>query len=435
MHVEVSADGTSWTDVETYKDKNPAWLKHVVTINDPAVRWVRVRSTSNSQFYIDNVLMTKPDGTDGDGNVIVTNLNIPYFTNTFEHSSFPQSKNDAVAEVGFTVEGQGEWKYLNAYKNTNEVYIPDGSGRSLRMLKDGSYVISPVVSQGVVKVLFDEGRGSKQLEVYTSTDEGVTWTLLKELTTDKANVVSVNDRNVNRIKIANGTTKGDVDVDNITITAFPEGTPATVVTGAASDVTPSSARIVGTLTAASDRRIVETGVCWAVGSDPSYADNRVSATVSGDEFVASLVNLPASTEVYCRAYALGLAGIGYGDVVKFTTLPPALATIETAEPVEDDFSDEKHLFYVLTSHITDFGGLEAGEVGAVYSTSPSPVLGDDAIKGYLYDGIFTVSLMLDPETTYYVRAYVSNAVGTSYGEEKVINTGKIVVPDYEHNVY
>ena len=54
-YVEVSADGMTWRNIETYKETNPQWLKHVVAINDPDARWVRIRTASNSQFYIDNL--------------------------------------------------------------------------------------------------------------------------------------------------------------------------------------------------------------------------------------------------------------------------------------------------------------------------------------------------------------------------------------------
>lgn len=434
-YVEVSADGMTWRNIETYKETNPQWLKHVVAINDPDARWVRIRTASNSQFYIDNLLLTLPDGTDGDGKVIVTNLTIPYFTNTFEHTSYPQSKTEAVSECGYNVDGQGEWLYLNAYKNTNEAYIPDGSARSLRMLKGTSYMVSPIVSQGVAKISFEEGRGQKQVNVYTSIDGGVSWDMIKTVITDRYNEILVSDRAVNRIKIANESIKGDVDIDNITLTAFPDGTPATVVTGSVSDIAHSSASVAGFISDRGDREVYETGVCWAVGADPTFDDHRVAVTPQGNSIKVILSGLPAATEMRCRVYALGLAGIGYGDVVKFATLPPSTAVVETDRLVEDDFSDEKHVFYILGACIADYGGVEADEVGVVYSTSPSPVLGDESVKGYLKDDRFTVSLMLDPETTYYVRAYVTNSVGTSYGEEKVIVTGSIVIPDYEHNVY
>ncbi|MCM1076500.1 MAG: DUF1565 domain-containing protein [Bacteroides sp.] len=434
-YVETSADGTDWTTVETYKDKEPVWFKHIVAINDPTVRFLRIRTGSNTQFYIDNLLLTRPDGTDGDGNVIVSNLLLPYFTNDFEHSFYPQSKNDATSEKSFTVPEQGEWKYLNAYKNTNESYITDGSARSLRMLKSGSYVISPVLSQGVVKVSFNEGRTGKQLSLYTSTDEGATWSLFKNITTDTDNDIIICDRAVNRVKIANETTKGDTDIDNITITAYPDGTPAVLSTDSVTGITSSAATVFGSVISTGDRKIFEKGVIWTVGNGtPVYGDPK--ATADGDgQLTAKLTSLPADTEISVRAYALSLAGIGYGNVMTLRTLPPSAPTVISSEPVEDDFSDEKHIFYNVTSTITDLGGLDITGVGMVYSTSPSPILSDSSVKGNLFDGKFTVSLPLDPEKTFHLRAYATNAAGTSYGNEMTVTTGKIIIPDYEHRTY
>ena len=232
VYVETSTDGSTWVGVESYKETTD-WTKHTVEINDKAVKYIKIRTTSNNNFYIDNLLVTKTDGTDADGNVIVTSLTLPYFTNTFEdRTTYPASKDDATSPATFNVPGQGEWIYYNAYRNTNASYLPDGSTAGLRMLKNGSYIISPIVNQGVVKVSFDEGRTGRKLTLYTSTDGGTTWTAAKQLSTDTNNTILISDQAVNRVKLANESTS-DADIDNFSMTAFPSGTPATVATGVA----------------------------------------------------------------------------------------------------------------------------------------------------------------------------------------------------------
>ena len=437
-HVATSTDGTTWTDVEVYKESATGWFKHIVDINDPAVRFVRITTTSNSQFYIDNLLLTKPDGTDGDGNTVVCNLPIPYFTNTFEHSQFPQDKTQASTEKRYNVEGQGEWIYLNAYKNTNEAYINDGSGRSLRMMKSGSYVITPVLGQGTTRITFDEGRGAKRLYLYTSADAGESWQLLRVITTEKSNEIVISDRNVNRVKIANeaSDTKGDCDLDNITVMAFPEGTPATVGTGAVDGITSSSATASGSISDLGDKSLIEAGFCWAAGREPGYADNHVAAQTDGNSFSATLAGLPAETVVNIRSYALTMAGIAYGQTVSITTLPPSVPFITSGSLEADNYSDEVHLFYNLTSTITDNGGVDITEAGVVFATEGTASLDNgERLKGYIFDGSFTVSLPLMPETSYSVRAYAVNSIGAGYGPELTITTGKISIPDYPHNVY
>lgn len=434
VYVEKSADNVSWTEVEAYKE-NTEWTKHVVTINDASAKYVRIRTTSNGNYYIDNVLLTKPDGTDGDGNVIVSNLNIPYFTQDFETAaSCPQSKEEAASETVRNVEGQGEWKYLDSYKSTNEAYITDGSARALRMLKGTSYVISPVLEQGVVSVSFNEGRTGRMLSVYVSKDGGDSWEKFKDVTTDRDNTVNINDRGVNRIKIANDGGKGDVDIDNICITAFPEGRPAEVETGAVGNVTSSSADVSGAVTDRGDKRLTERGVCWStVNEVPTVGDNTVKA--AADNFSVTLSGITAETRVYCRAYAMGLAGVGYGEVMTFVTQPATPAVVNTSDVVEDNFADEKFIYVLAGGEIADAGGAEVTETGICYSQSENPDVSGDKVKAYVYENKFSASIALRQNTKYFFRAYAINKAGVSYGQQKEFATGEIVVPDYAHNVY
>jgi hypothetical protein len=61
--------------------------------------------------------------------------------------------------------------------------------------------------------------------------------------------------------------------------------------------------------------------------------------------------------------------------------------------------------------------------GVCWSTSSSPTTADDVTTDGAGTGAFVSSLTgLDPETHYYVRAYATNAVGTSYGNEVEFTT-------------
>ncbi|MDE5840573.1 MAG: right-handed parallel beta-helix repeat-containing protein [Muribaculaceae bacterium] len=429
--VQVSSDKVSWETIEAYKETS-SWTKHTVAINRPDVRWLKFSTTSNNNFYLDNILVTKPDGTDGDGNQVVCNLNLPYFTNDFEHVNYPQQKEDASTEKSFNVNGEGEWLYLNAYKGTNASYIADGSARALRMLKNSSYVVTPVLSQGVVKLTFDEGRTGKKLKIYTSEDAGANWNFLREIQSDTKNSIIINEKNVNRLKIANESSS-DADIDNITVMAFPEGIPATISTGHPIEIGNSKATVSGEIIDEGSAQVKQFGICWTTGEDPSVNSNCVDAT-SG-KFTVTLSGLPAATEISYRAYALSLAGVGYGEVRKFTTLPPVLPTVETVSVDPDDFSDEESVYMIVKGHLTDNGGAEIIETGVCYSTESSPSVDNDKVKGVLKDDNFSAIIALQPSTHYYVRAYAINSVGASYGNEMEITTDEISIPPYEHNVY
>ena len=91
-------------------------------------------------------------------------------------------------------------------------------------------------------------------------------------------------------------------------------------------------------------------------------------------------------------------------------------------------------------NITDDGGAAIISRGIVWGNIPSPTI--EQHGGITSDGngvgIFTSTATgLDPGTSYYLRAYASNAVGTAYGNEinfqTILNYG--TVKDIEGNTY
>lgn len=440
VSVEVSTDNATWTNVESYKT-TAEWSRHIVPIHDSEVRYVRISINSNKQFNIDDVLVTLPDGTDADGNQLVTSVDLPYFTQTFENTTqYPKSKPESSDELKFEVEGQGEWLYSNAYRGSNADYIIDGSKSDLRMLKNGSYVVTPVLSQGVMKVQLNEGRAAgKDLSIYTSADGGVTWTLASTQSTQEEISVTLADRNANRVKIANES-GSDFDIDNLTVTAFPEGTPATLASGEATDISASKATLNGTLLTTGDRSIIERGVCWSSTELPTVADACVQAEGTGlGDYAVAVTGLPASTTIYYRAYALSLAGDAYGEVRSFVTPAPTLADIAILKMEENaELTDEEVIYQTVTIDIRDNGGAAIEAVGACYSTDGTlPTVEGNSVESILYPGLttFTADLPMQPLTTYRVRGWVRTVAGVAYTSEQELTTSALVVPDYAHRVY
>ncbi|MFA7067205.1 MAG: hypothetical protein WC199_10520 [Dysgonamonadaceae bacterium] len=75
--------------------------------------------------------------------------------------------------------------------------------------------------------------------------------------------------------------------------------------------------------------------------------------------------------------------------------------------------------------ITSNGGAKISSRGVCWSTNQTPTIEDSKTK----DGIGTGSYIskvteLIPETTYYIRAYATNSIGTSYGEQISFTTTK-----------
>ena len=72
----------------------------------------------------------------------------------------------------------------------------------------------------------------------------------------------------------------------------------------------------------------------------------------------------------------------------------------------------------MVAQVTSDGGAEVTERGVCWSTESAPEITHNRIVEGAGVGEFTSSLSdLEPQTTYYVRAYATNEAGTSYGEE------------------
>ena len=70
-------------------------------------------------------------------------------------------------------------------------------------------------------------------------------------------------------------------------------------------------------------------------------------------------------------------------------------------------------------NVFDNSSNDVTECGICWSTSSSPTTADSKTSDETATGTFTSSLTgLSASTTYYVRAYVTNNVGTSYGDEE-----------------
>lgn len=353
-----------------------------------------------------------------------------YFIQDFEdQSTFPDATGkDANIELTFQAFG-GEWIYYNSYVSTNADYNVNGSTMNLRLPKNGTYVITPVLNSGVKKVMWNQMR--KTCVAYTSTDGGNTWTAAT-ITTDANDatlrIIEVNNLNVNRIKIANEAS-GDADIDNLIVYAEAFGTPATVATGAAESITKNSAIVYGQVVDAGDQPITETGILWsATNNQPSLSDNKEeSEDPKIADITAMITGLKANTTVYYRAYALSNAGYAFGDVQSFVTSPATAAVVATSDLTK---SGKR---FRIGGAVTDDGGADIVEVGVIYGTTPGLDINNGTkITMERPTAKFTASVELEPSTTYYVRAYAITTYSTepSYGEEKQFTTEEAVeVPD------
>ena len=191
----------------------------------------------------------------------------------------------------------------------------------------------------------------------------------------------------------------------------------TVSTPQATDVTSNSAKVVGFIIAAGDG-LTERGVCYSTTGSPNINDTKVKVNLSDDSetatFEIELTGLDYATTYYVRAYAMKSHGITaeYGNQISFTTLP-VLPTVTTTQ-----VSEIKSSSATGGGNVTNDGGADITARGICWSTDENPDLTDNKTSDGIGDGAFTSAIDgLLPNTTYYVRAYATNSVGTVYGNQ------------------
>ncbi len=156
------------------------------------------------------------------------------------------------------------------------------------------------------------------------------------------------------------------------------------------------------------------GICWSTEPWPTLEDSYSSDSSGWGPFVTVMTGLECETNYYIRAYATNMAGTSYGEQRQFTTgtCPVALPTVVTL-PVTEVTA------YSMTcsGEITNSGGSDIIARGLCWSTAENPTLAENFNEVSNSPDHFSSTIKgLDCNTVYYLRAYATNAIGTSYGE-------------------
>jgi uncharacterized protein (TIGR02145 family) len=163
--------------------------------------------------------------------------------------------------------------------------------------------------------------------------------------------------------------------------------------------------------------ITARGVCWSIQQNPSLTDPHTTDGTGKGSYVSQISGLNPATPYYIRAYATNGVGTAYGNQV-FVTTPPTVPTLTTNTVTN-------LLPYSLTcgGNITSNGGAAVTARGVCWSRNQNPSLADLYSTEGTGTGNFNSQITgLSPCTTYYFRAYATNSVGTSYGENQSATT-------------
>ncbi len=211
-----------------------------------------------------------------------------------------------------------------------------------------------------------------------------------------------------------GTAYGQEEVFT-TLSALPS-----LTTTAASSITNTTASSGGTISSDGGAPITDRGIVWSSISNPTILTNQglTSDGTGLGSFTSTINQLTPGTLYYVRAYATNSSGTAYGNQITFSSLPiiPNITTV-TFSQISGNSGNSG-------GTIVSNGGATITAKGVCWSTSPNPTI---ALTTKTNDGSdssnFSSTISgLSPVTTYYIRAYATNSVGTAYGQELTFTT-------------
>jgi len=199
--------------------------------------------------------------------------------------------------------------------------------------------------------------------------------------------------------------------------------PPTVTTANISNITVNTATCGGNVTSDGGSTVTARGVCWSTSHNPTVNGPHTTNGTGTGSFTSTLTNLNENTTYYVRAYAENADHISYGNEVSFTTI--------TSSPVVTTSSVTSIGSSTATcgGNVTSAGASSVTARGVCWSTSQLPTVSGSHTTNGSGTGSFTSSITgLSANTTYYVRAYATNANGTSYGSQVNFTTTSVVLP-------
>jgi hypothetical protein len=199
-----------------------------------------------------------------------------------------------------------------------------------------------------------------------------------------------------------------------------------LTTTSVSNLTTTSFTCGGVITSDGGADIISRGVVWSTVPSPTVSLNTKTNDGTGKgSFTSSITGLNPFTTYYLRAYATNSVGTAYGEEITETTIANSLPIVTTTT-----ISSISTTSATSGGNVSSDGGASVTAKGVCWSTSQNPTIANSKTTNGVGTGSFTSSISgLTAGKTYYVRAYATNSVGTSYGNEVSFATKSVGVGD------
>jgi len=188
-----------------------------------------------------------------------------------------------------------------------------------------------------------------------------------------------------------------------------------------------SVEVSGNVKTDNGSSIISRGICYGLNSNPEYGGlTKPYSTIGLGNYTCKLDNLNPGITYYARAYATNSYGTAYGKVINFTTLQATVPIISSTTIATSITATTVY----TGGNISNSGASSVTSRGVCYSsTTPTPTIsGTKTIDGNGIGAFVSYLNGLSPNTTYYIRAYATNGIGTAYGDIKSFRTSSTSIP-------
>ena len=307
----------------------------------------------------------------------------------------------------------------------NTVYVPG--------ISYANYSIPVVTTKPVTNITATRAYGSGNVMFYGAaalTETGICWSVNQPPTVADNFVASgvyfgdfisvLDELTPNTIYFARAYAKAGSDTyygETVLFTTSDIIPVPTLTTTEVSGITETTALSGGYISADGGSEVTARGVCWSTTPSPTIDGSKTTNGSGTGLFTSYMTGLTLNTRYYVRAYATNENGTNYGPELIFKTAG-VLPTVTTSVPTGLAAGTA-----ILGGNVTDQGSAAVTDRGVCLSTSSNPTTADLIVLSGTGTGSFsTADARLIPNTAYYVRAYATNSVGTSYGQNQQFTT-------------
>ncbi len=199
---------------------------------------------------------------------------------------------------------------------------------------------------------------------------------------------------------------------------------ATLTTSGVTNITITSFSAGGSILKDGDAEITDRGICYSLSATPDVTGLHTSADKGNGSFSTTITGLTPNTIYHIRAYATNKVGTAYGNEVTASTTPLVVPTLSTVSVTSISVTSA-----VSGGNITSDGNDPVTSRGVCWATAANPTITNDKTSDGTGSGSFISDLTgLTAATTYHVRSYATNSVGTAYGNDVIFTTSPVVIP-------